>query len=290
MTRHLLLLALSIVLLASCGPRQQQGNTISVSILPERYFVERIAGDRVKVNVMVPPGANPASLDLNTRQLQALHDSRLYFAIGHLPCEINMLYPLLESGKGPRLVKLSDGLQLEEGSCGSHEHTGEQRLPGMDPHVWMSPANTRIMAGKIYETLAECFPGDKDLFMRNYRQFLTEIDSIDREARRIVSSKKHKTFLIYHPALTYFAKEYGMRQISIENEGKEPNPAHVKAIVDTCRAQNIRVVFIQNQFDISNATTIAQEIGGKVIPIDPLAENWEEEMKRLLDIINQEME
>ena len=81
MTRHLLLLALSIVLLASCGPRQQQGNTISVSILPERYFVERIAGDRVKVNVMVPPGANPASLDLNTRQLQALHDSRLYFAI-----------------------------------------------------------------------------------------------------------------------------------------------------------------------------------------------------------------
>ena len=108
--------------------------------------------------------------------------------------------------------------------------------------------------------------------------------------RRIVSSKKHKTFLIYHPALTYFAKEYGMRQISIENEGKEPNPAHVKAIVDTCRAQNIRVVFIQNQFDISNATTIAQEIGGKVIPIDPLAENWKEEMERLLNIINQEME
>lgn len=288
--KHFLFFLSSIILWAACGSsRQEEKNAISVSILPERYFVEQIAGDRVKVNVMVPPGANPASLDLNIKQLQTLYDSRLYFAIGHLPFEVTTLYPLLASKEVPRLIRLSDGMQLEEGSC-HHAKETAQNAHNIDPHVWMSPANARIMADKIYAVLSECFPDDKDFFTQKYRQFLTEIDSIDQKAKRIIATKKHRTFLIYHPALTYFAKEYGMKQIAIENEGKEPNPSHVKAIIDTCRNQNIRIVFIQNQFDISNATTIAQEIGGEVIPIDPLAENWREEMTRLLDVINKKME
>lgn len=290
MTKRLLCLILSIVTATACADRRKSENTVSVSILPERYFVESIAGDRLKVNVLLPPGANPASTDLNTRQIQTLFDSRLCFAVGYLPFEINTLYPLLEKTEdAPRLVRLSESIPLEEGSH-RHEGTGSQQPPHIDPHVWMAPANARIMTTKIYETLVEHFPENKELFTQNYQQLLAEIDSIDQKARRIISTKKHRAFLIYHPALTYFAKAYGMTQIAIEDEGKEPSPNHVKAIIDTCRTHDIRIVFIQNQFDISNATTIAREIGGEVVPIDPLAENWKAEMERLLDIINRKME
>lgn len=288
---RLLFCLIVLAFLYSCNTRGVKERTVSVSILPQRYFVERIAGDRVKVNVMVPPGANPASMDLSTGQLQALYNSSLYFAVGYLPFETSSLYPLLERENSPRLIRLSDGMQLETNTC-HHGESGylHEESAHFDPHVWMSPAYARQMAQKIYEVLGERFPEDAPYFTDNYRQFTREIDSIDRAAREITGRKHHRTFLIYHPALTYFARDYGMRQISIEDEGKEPNPAHVKALIDTCRREGIRLVFIQNQFDQANATTIAQEIGGEVIPIDPLAENWKEEMKRLLDIINRKME
>lgn len=113
---------------------------------------------------------------------------------------------------------------------------------------------------------------------------------MDREARRIILSKRHKLFLIYHPALTYFARDYGMEQIAIEDEGKEPNPVHVRAIIDRSREKGVRVVFIQSQFDEANARAIATEIGGEVIAIDPLSPDWKEEMISLLKIIDQKMD
>lgn len=277
--KRLLITVLTAAMLAACGPRQEKGKTVSVSILPERYFVERIAGERVKVNVLLPPGASPASTDLSPIQLQSLYDSQLCFAIGDLPFEASTLYPMLEGKNAPRLIRLSDGMRLE---ANGHSH--------LDPHVWMSPKNARGMAEKICSTLSEQFPEEEAFFARNCRQLLAEIDSIDQEARRITATKRHKAFLIYHPALTYFAKDYGMRQVAIEDEGKEPNPTHIKAIINTCRAQGIRIVFIQSQFDTANAATIAREIDGEVVPIDPLAEDWKGEMERLLDIINQKME
>lgn len=288
---RLLFCLIVLAFLSSCDTKGVKERTVSVSILPQRYFVERIAGDRVKVNVMVPPGANPASMDLSTGQLQALYNSSLYFAVGYLPFETSSLYPLLDKENSPRLIRLSEGMQLEKNTChhGGSGHSHEESAH-FDPHVWMSPAYTRQMVQKIHEVLSERFPEDAPYFTDNYQQFIREIDSLDQAAREITGKKRHKTFLIYHPALTYFARDYGMRQISIEDEGKEPNPAHVKALIDTCRREGIRLVFIQNQFDQANATTIAQEIGGEIVPIDPLAENWIEEMKRLLNIINKKME
>lgn len=121
------------------------------------------------------------------------------------------------------------------------------RMAGnFDPHVWMSPRYAEMMARTILDVLAAKFPDQREAFEKNYRQFRVEIDSIDQAARRIIPKKENKTFLIYHPALTYFAKDYGMEQISIEDEGKEPNPSHLKAVIDTCRAKGIKIVFIQN--------------------------------------------
>ena len=282
-----------IALLTACGENKDKERTISVSILPQRYFVERIAGDYVKVNVMIPPGANPAVSDLSTEQLKALHNSSIYFAVGYLPFELSNLYPFLEKQEEVLLVKQSVGMDLEAGSCNhghDHGHGDCSHEGGFDPHVWMSPRYADMMARTMLDVLAAKFPDQKETFEKNYRQFKSEIDSIDREARRIIPEKKNKTFLIYHPALTYFAKDYGMEQISIEDEGKEPNPAHIKEVIDTCRAKGIRIVFIQNQFDVANAKAIAKEIDGEVIAIDPLSPDWKTEMYSLLGIIEQKME
>ena len=146
-----------------------------------------------------------------------------------------------------------------------------------------------MMAQTICKVLSEKFPEKKAEFEKNLMQFKQEIDSVDAEARRIIPAKQNKTFLIYHPALTYFAKDYGMEQIAIEDEGKEPNPTHLKSVIDTCRAKGIKIVFIQNQFDVANAKSVAREIDGEVIAIDPLNADWKKEMESLLQIIEQKM-
>ena len=283
-----------IAMLTACGGNTDKERTISVSILPQRYFVERIAGGYVKVNVMIPPGANPAVSDLSTEQLKALHNSSVYFAVGYLPFELSNLYPFLETQKNMLLVKQSVGMDLEQGTCNhdhghGHQHDHGSREGNFDPHVWMSPRYAEMMARTILDVLAAKFPDQRETFEKNYRQLRVEIDSIDQAARRIISEKENKTFLIYHPALTYFAKDYGMEQISIEDEGKEPNPSHLKAVIDTCRIKGIKIVFIQNQFDVANAKAVAKEIDGEVFTIDPLSPNWKAEMCSLLGIIEQKM-
>lgn len=285
------IILLLVALTWSCGESKDREKTISVSILPQRYFVERIAGDYVKVNVMIPPGANPAVSDLSTEQLKALHNSSIYFAVGYLPFEVSNLYPFLDKQeKHIRLIKQSEGMDLAEGACDhDHDHGDHSHAGNFDPHVWMSPRYAEMMARTICEVLSEKFPEKKAEFEENFKLFKQEIDSIDTEARRIIPGKQNKTFLIYHPALTYFARDYGMEQIAIEDEGKEPNPTHLKSVIDTCRAKGIKIVFIQNQFDVANAKSIAKEIDGEVIAIDPLTPDWKQEMESLLQIIEQKM-
>ncbi|MDR1273300.1 MAG: zinc ABC transporter substrate-binding protein [Odoribacteraceae bacterium] len=279
-----ILVALSLACAClSCRVATERERNVSVSILPQRYFVERVAGDFVKVNVMIPPGATPESCELTPKQLKDLHNSSIYFAVGYLPFEVVHLYPVLEGREDMLLVKHSDGETLLEDASGEHGHL-------VDPHVWMSPPRARRMAATVARVLGEKFPARKAYFDDNFARLSAEIDSLDREARRVISRKRHKTFLIYHPALAYLAADYGMEQIAIEHEGKEPSPAHLKAVIDTCRARGVKTIFIQSQFDEQNARAVAREIDGQVIAIDPLNPDWKGEMRSLLSIIERQME
>lgn len=284
----LLLLSFSFY---SCKTKNTDTRIVSVSILPQKYFTERIAGDYVKVNVMIPPGMSPATCDLITEQLKQLYDSDICFTIGYLPFEVTHLNPVLKNRKDIRVVNHSENMKLLTGSCG-HHHEGEEgdmHEGGVDPHIWVSPRNARQMALTMLDALSEQYPEQKEQFEINCRELVAEIDSIGEEASRILSGKQHKSFLIYHPALTYFADDYGMEQISIEDEGKEPNPAHLKKIIDTAKEKDIHIIFIQNQFDVNNAHSIAKEIGATVIQIDPLNENWTAEMKQLVGIFENKL-
>ncbi|MBD9179266.1 MAG: ABC transporter substrate-binding protein, partial [Odoribacter splanchnicus] len=188
------------------------------------------------------------------------------------------------------LINHSEGIDLIDGSCGHlHSHAAEDRSgghEGVDPHIWLSPRYARDMASTVLKVLSEQYPEQQEQFARNYQGLLAEIDAVATQADSVLSGKQHKSFLIYHPALTYFAKDYGMEQISIEDEGKEPNPTHLKKIIDSAKEKDIRIIFIQSQFDVNNAKSIAKEIGATVIPIDPLNENWTAEMNRLIEIFN----
>ena len=275
-------------LLISCKNKSISTRLVSVSILPQKYLTEQIAGDYLTVNVMIPPGMNPATCDLSTEQLKKLYDSDLCFTIGYLPFEQIHLFPVLENRPDIQIVNHSANLQLIHGSCG-HTHAAGDEHDGVDPHIWLSPAHARTMATTVYEVLSEKYPEQKLQFEQNYQALLQKIDSIADRAKQVLDHKKDKIFLIYHSALTYFAADYGMEQISIEDEGKEPNPSHLKAVIDTCRAKGIKIVFIQNQFDVANAKAIAKEIDGEVITIDPLRPDWKAEMCSLLGIIEQKM-
>ncbi|MEG2277971.1 MAG: zinc ABC transporter substrate-binding protein [Odoribacter sp.] len=275
--------------LSSCHPRKGEGRMVSVSILPQKYLTERIAGDYVKVNVMIPAGMNPATCDLSTGQLKKLYDSEVCFTIGYLPFEITHLYPILEQHPEIRMVNHSEHLQLVSGGCGGHSHEGHDHAEGVDPHIWLSPVYAQRMANTICEVLSEKYPEREEVFREHLKELTEEINGIAAKASRVLKNKTRKTFLIYHPALTYFAADYGLEQVSIEDEGKEPNPAHLKKIIDLAREKSIRIIFIQNQFDSNNAAAIAREIGGKIIPIDPLAENWTEEMNRMIDRLGEQL-
>ncbi len=272
--------------LQSCKEKKENRQTVSASIIPQKYFIEKIAGDYLQVNVMIPPGISPETCDLNTEQLKRLYDSDICFTIGYLPFEVTHLYPVLKKRSDIRLVNHSKGIQLLGGSCG-HLHHGEH--DGVDPHIWSSPRYAARMAQQIYETLKEQYPEQKDSFKKGYDSLCQEIEIVENKAANALADKRGSTFLIYHPALTYFAADYGLQQVSIEDEGKEPNPVHLKKIIDLAKEKNIRIIFIQAQFDKNNALSVAKEIGGEVIPIDPLAENWTMEINKLIEVLAEKL-
>lgn len=284
-----LLPVLLAFIVSGCQLKNKPERIVSVSILPQKYFVERIAGDYVDVNVMIPPGMNPATSDLSSEQLKKLYDSDLCFAVGYLPFETTHLYPVLEGKPDIRLVRHSDNVELIAGSCGHGEEGGHIHEGGVDPHIWLSPRYAREISRQIRDALTEKYPEKREVFATNYAALNEDIHRIEQQADSILSAKTHKAFLIYHPALTYFAKDYGMEQIPIEDEGKEPHPAHLKKIIDEAKAKDIHIIFIQKQFDINNAQAIARATGSEVIPIDPLNENWLEEMQQLLRIFQEKL-
>lgn len=287
-----IIIALACLLtgMQSCKEKAANKRIVSVSILPQKYFTEKIAGDYLQVNVLVPPGMNPATCDLSTGQLKKLYDSDICFTIGHLPFEQSHLYPILEKREGIRVINHSEGLNMLAGSCSHAHEAGHGHEHGrVDPHIWLSPVNAAQMAETIYKTLSEQYPGQQETFRQNYEALAKEIEAVGIQANEALAGKRGGVFLIYHPALTYFAAEYGLEQVSIEDEGKEPNPAHLKRIIDLAKEKGIHIIFIQSQFDENNARSIAREIGGEVIPIDPLAENWTEEMTRLTTILKEKL-
>ena len=239
---------------------------VAVSIAPEAYLVENIAGPDVDVMTVLRAGSNAATFSPSPSTLRALEDRAVYFSIG-VPFEHAWLPALRKTLPALRIVALDADLPRLEALA--HDHAGHAH--GYDPHVWTSPANLRRMAERIRDTLIEMRPADAKVFQRNWRTLDARLRALDEAIRARLRAKRGAAFMVFHPAWGYFAHDYGLRQIVIEPFGKQVGPRRLMRLIQLARRERIGTVFVQPQFSERQARLIAEAIGGRVARLDPLA-------------------
>ena len=280
----LVTLAFFSMCLSNCASslRRDSDAVVSASILPLGYFIDRLTDGSLAVNVMVPPGASHATYSPTAEQFRKLADSGIYFRIGHLGYEQAWIGRLQEINPNMLVVNLSEGLDLirgEEIDHGDHVHEG-----GIDPHIWMSPAVMLTLLPEIKNAIIAAYPELAEVVNENYTSFYNDLAVLDTEMQTLTASLSQKRFMIFHPALTYLARDYGLEQIAVERGGKEPSPATLSHIIRQARQHQIPVIFIQQEFDLRSAELISMETGAKLVQINPLAYEWFESMQELMQV------
>ncbi len=241
---------------------------IAVTIPPQRQFVKEVGGDRVKVTLMVPPGEDPHSYEPTTRQMREVAKADLYLKLGsQISFEKTWMDKIKSYNEEMRIVNSSEGIELRK--MGS----------SIDPHVWMSPPNAKNMVQKLNETMCEEDPDNSQFYEENAEEYLEELEDINQDLKSDMEKYEGEEFLVYHPSFGYFADEYNLTQVPIEKEGKEPGTEEIKNIIDRAKKENISIVFISPQFDRSQAETIAEGIDGEVLSLNPLAEDYIENIR-----------
>jgi zinc transport system substrate-binding protein len=261
---------------------------VFVSIAPQQYFVGKIGGDRVAVSVLVAPGADPHTYEPKPRQMAELAKSSVYFAVG-IDFEKAWMEKIAATNPSMRVVRTDAG--IEKRSIGDHRaahattaddvhRTEKHQHPegGLDPHIWLSPPLVKIQAKHIAQGLIAVDPAHRTRYEENYADFLRELEALDTELKSLFAASRGARFIVFHPSWGYFAQAYGLKQVPIEIEGKDPKPAQLKKLIDRAREEDIKVVFVQPQFSQKSAEMVAREIGGQVVSVDPLAANWAENL------------
>lgn len=265
-----------LIILSSCAPAvsnhaENSALIVTVSVLPEKYFVDRIGGEFVQVNVMVGPGESPHSYEPKAKQMAALSNSAIYFAIG-VEFEDAWMERITSANPGLRVVDLSHNItKLQSAEAG---HKGE-----MDPHIWTSPELGKTIAKNIAAVLVEIDPQHADYYQANLALLLSDIEQLQVEIKYSISQMDTHQFMVFHPGWGYFASEFGLEQIPIEVGGSEPSASELAQLIDMAKKDTIRIIFAQPEFSTQSADFIASEIGGRVILISPLAEDWLENLR-----------
>lgn len=277
MRKSLSSLLLTLGLIACQTSPQKPGEKIVfASILPLQYFTNQITGDLYRCEVMVPPGVGPETYSPTPRQMSGMAGAGAFFANGFLGFEEAFLDKFRSINPGLAFINTSEGADLIHSD--GHSHGDHMHEKGVDPHTWSSPKGARIIAANILKGMVRIDPANQEHFQANYDRLLAKIDSVDLAVKTILSGIPSRKFMVFHPALGYFARDYQLEQLSIEFEGKIPTPKHVQNIVGEAREHKIAYIMIQKEFDVENAEIIANETGSKVVQIDPLSYDWPGEM------------
>lgn len=273
----LMLISFLVILLSSIASSSDDIITVAVSILPMVEFVEQIGDRYVETMVMIPPGASPATYELTPGQMKKLSKANLYIKVGtYLPFEHVWLERISNLNPDMFIVDCSEGIDILIGAENENldVNLGKHHPHGQDPHIWNSPKNATLMVDNITQGLVAIDPGHKEYYEQNSAAYKQKLDDLDKEIKQLFSNVTKRKFMILHPAWGYFTKRYGLTQLPIEVEGKEPGMADLKRLVNTAKAEGLNVVFASPQFNPESAEIIASEIGGEVIFIDPLAEEY----------------
>ena len=269
----------------SNGNRQSEKATITVTLEPLRYFTEAIAGDHFQVVSMVPEGSSPETYDPAPQQLVDLSKSQAYLRIGYIGFEQAWMDKLQANAPHTKVFDTSRGVELIRGK--GHRHGNHYHEGGVEPHIWNSTRNATVIAENVCAALCELDSTHRTEYRYRTDSLKQVIAQTDRDIRNLLQ-QADSAFMIYHPALSYFARDYDLKQISIEEGGKEPSPAQLKHLIETCRNNNVNIIFVQQEFDQHNAQLIADELGIRIVPINPLSYHWQEEMMGIAKSLHKE--
>lgn len=294
----LFLLFISLFLLTACGSKQTGEKIVTVTIEPQRFFAEKIAGDKFVINCVVPSGQSPETYDPTPKQMVEIGKSMAYLRIGHIGFEQVWMPKIEENNPNLKIFDVSEGMKFvkeeeEEGESHKdeeHAHEGEHaghtheaghhhhHPGGVDPHIWSSVEGAKVIAYNTLNAFVELDKENTEYYWKNYNTLMADIDKTEATIKQLLEPLKDRTFIIYHPALTYFAEEFNLTQLCIEMDGKEPSPAQLKKLVETAKSEHAQTVFIQQEFDKKNAELIAKETGCRLVTINPLDYDWSKEL------------
>ena len=258
-----------------------------VSIAPQGYFLHRLGGPHVHVSVLVPPGSSSHTYEPAPRQISELAQARLFFRVG-APFERRLADRIAANFPNLRLVDTRQGIALLPMTRAGHDEdegpaaaAGDRGEEGLDPHIWLDPVLVKQQAATMAAALAQADPAHQRDYEANLHAFQRDLDAVDAELRQTLAPLKGKTFFVFHPAFGYFARRYGLVQAPVEIEGKEPSARQIGKLIDRAKAAGARVIFVQPQFSTKAAAAIAQAIGGAVVPMDPQAEDYLANLRRM---------
>ena len=275
-----------------CTVKKENHEKISVyaSILPQKYFIERIGGNKVSVEIITKPGQSPETYEPTPAQIIRLSNASLFFTIG-VPFEKQFIPVIQSTINNIRIVDTSIGVKkryLEKHSHGEGEnieiHEGSE-----DPHIWLSTLAVKIQAENIFDALSELDPQNNEYYKKNLEDFLLDLDNTYKEIKTELDPFKGKTVFVFHPAFGYFTDEFGLNQESIETGGKEPAPATMMKIINYALEDNIKVIFVQPEFSKKNAETVANAIGAKVVELNPLSADYLNNLKKMAQEIKKSL-
>lgn len=260
---------------------------VFVSVVPQKHFAEKVGGDQVKVESMVQPGFSPETYEPSAQQISALSKAKLYIRVG-MPFEDAWMKRIQGVNPSMLFIDAREGVKLRNLEAHSHEghesHTDNDVIEP-DPHLWVSPRIAKQMAKQLADTFSQLRPEHSELFNKNYESFATELDQLDQELIELFKDKQNHKFMVFHPAWGYLADAYGLQQIPIEVEGKEPGAKALAALIKEAQAAQVKTIFVQPQFSQRAAEQVAKAIGGQVVSIDNLAEDYIPNLRKAARLI-----
>ncbi len=285
--------------------------SVFVSVLPQQYFVERIAGDRAAVTVLVPPGSPPATYDPTPRQVNAIGKADVWFRIG-VPFENSFLPEIRDNLPNLRIVDTRQGIDLrsledhshdegeheEEENHGDEEHHGDdehhdgdhEESGAIDPHIWLGPEEVQRQAATIRDTLVSIDPDNSDAYRQGYEAFMADVTDLQAELETTLAPLRGESFFVYHPSFGYLLDGYGIEQVAIETGGGEPTPQQMRELIRRGQEEDVSVVFVQPEFSQTAARRVAEALDAEMIEVNPLAPDWLANMRRIAERIRQGVE
>lgn len=286
---YLIFILLSVFVMSSCSTKiDSKLPVIVVSIPPQQYFADKLVGDKMDVRCLLEKGGNPEIYEPTPSDIISIEQSDLYMMMGYLPFETNLVSKIMSNKPDLNVVDTSKGVDVllgTHGDCPHHHEHVHSHNHDADPHTWSSVKNAKIIVKNMYDAIIDIDVANKDYYAENYRMIKAHLDSIDGAIAEKLEVKKGKSFLVWHPSLSYFARDYGLNQISVWQNGKETTVQSMQTKINEAEKSNATVFFLQKDYDARQTEVISQQIETNLVYINPLNYNWEEEINNIVNAI-----